>query len=80
MTGRANFYANLKTAFTGLVIGISVIAALMILADFRNVLQVYYHMDLRFLPLILLLALNYLFRFINWNYYLKLTGISPEAA
>lgn len=68
-----------KPFFTGLLIGISVIAALMIMADFRNVLQVYSNMDLRFLPLILLLApLNYFFRFIKWNYYLKITGIFPE--
>ncbi len=80
MNGRADFLRKLKKPlFTGLLIGFSVIAALMIMADFRNVLQVYYDMDLRFLPLILLLApLNYFFRFIKWNYYLKLSGIFPE--
>jgi len=80
MTETKDFLRKLKKPlFTGLVFGVSVIAALMIMADFKNVLQVYYNMDLRFLPLILLLApLNYFFRFIKWNYYLKLTGIFPD--
>ncbi len=61
------------------VIGVSVIIALMIMADFQDVLRAFSRMDLKLLPLILLLApLNYIFRFIKWNFYLKLAGIYPE--
>ena len=68
-----------KPLFTGLVIGIAVIVALMILADFQDVLRAFSRMDLKLLPLILLLApLNYFFRFLKWNFYLKLSGIYPE--
>jgi uncharacterized protein (TIRG00374 family) len=42
-------------------------------------MQVYARMDLRFLPIILLLApLNYLLRFVKWNYYLKISHITPQ--
>ncbi len=76
----ANFLRKLKKPlFTGLLIGISVIAALMIMADWQNVLGAYVGMDLRYLPLILLLApLNYLLRYVKWNYYLRLSGLRPE--
>ncbi|HHU76387.1 MAG TPA: flippase-like domain-containing protein [Firmicutes bacterium] len=67
-----------KQLLAGLAVGIFIIAALMFAADFGGVLGVFASMDLRFLPLILLLApLNYFFRFIKWNYYLKLSGLFP---
>ena len=68
-----------KPLITGGLLGFAVIVALFVIADYRAVALAYARMDFRLLPLILLLApLNYLLRFVKWNYYLKLTGLKPQ--
>lgn len=68
-----------KPLFSGLVIGMAVLVVLLMLSDIRGVISVFSRFDLRLLPLILLLApLNYIFRFMKWNYYLKLAGLRPD--
>lgn len=68
-----------KPLLTGLLLGMAVLAALTFFADYRDVLQAFARMDLRYLPLILLLApLNYLLRFWKWNFYLRRSGLHPE--
>ena len=68
-----------KHLLTGFIIGFIVIVALLIYADLTDVLRVLSGIDLRYVPLIVILApLNYLFRFIKWNYYLNISGIAPE--
>jgi len=63
----------------GLMIGFIVIAALMIFADFHAVALRFETINLRFIPLILILApLNYLLRYLKWNYFINLAGIKPE--
>jgi len=63
----------------GLLIGFAITIGLLVFADIREVSTVFRAMDLRYLPLILILApLNYIFRFIKWNYYLNISGIAPE--
>ena len=68
-----------RPLFTGLIFGIGVIALVLIIADFQAVTSVLANIDLKLLPVILILApCNYLFRYIKWNYYLKISGIQPE--
>ena len=68
-----------KPLLIGALVSFALIVALLVFADFKEVMLVYARMDLRFLPLILLLApLNYLLRFVKWNYYLKISHISPQ--
>jgi glycosyltransferase 2 family protein len=68
-----------KHLLTGFIIGFIVIVALLIYADLTDVIRVLSGIDLRYVPLIVILApLNYLFRFIKWNYYLNISGIAPE--
>lgn len=68
-----------KPLFSGLLIGLAVVAAVLMLGDLKGVISVFAGFNLRYLPLILLLApLNYLFRYIKWSYYLKLAGLCPE--
>ena len=68
-----------RPIFIGLFIGFVVLVIILIIADVRAVAQIFADIDLRFIPLIVLMApLNYLLRFIKWNYYLKISGIRPE--
>jgi uncharacterized protein (TIRG00374 family) len=62
------------------MIGLAVVAVLLMLSDLKGILRVFAGFNLRYLPIILILApLNYVFRYIRWNYYLKLTALHPEA-
>ncbi len=68
-----------KPVFTGIIIGIAVIALLLIIADARGVFMVLSGFKLQYLPLILVLApLNYLLRYIKWNYFLKQSCLHPD--
>ena len=68
-----------RPLISGLLLGITVILIILFVADFRDVTRVFAEMDLRLLPLILILApFNYFFRYLKWNYYLKISGIKPE--
>ena len=68
-----------KPLLKGLVVGISVILAILILADIQSVIRVFTEINISLLPLIIILApLNYLVRFFKWNFYLKIVGIHPE--
>ena len=72
-------YKYKKPFFGGLLIGLSVVVAVLILGDLKGVVRVFGGFNLRYLPVILLLApLNYVFRYIKWSYYLKLSNLFPE--
>ncbi|MFW5999003.1 MAG: lysylphosphatidylglycerol synthase transmembrane domain-containing protein [Halanaerobiaceae bacterium] len=61
-----------KSIITWIVVGILIMAVIMMISDFRAVINLLSDINLKLLPLILILApLNYLFRYIKWNYYLK---------
>ncbi len=58
------------------VVGVLIMAAVMMISDFKAVINILSDIKLKLLPLILILApLNYLFRYIKWNYYLKKIGL-----
>lgn len=64
----------------GIAVGLAVIAILLILGDLRGISGKFLSFDRRYLPMILLLApLNYFFRYIKWNYYLRQVGLYPQA-
>ena len=68
-----------KPILTGIIIGISVLAVLLVISDVQAVGKVLLGFKLQYLPLILILApLNYLFRYIKWNYYLRQVGLKPD--
>ncbi len=68
-----------RQLFTSFVIGLAITVVLLVLADLQAVSSVFRAMDLRYLPLILALApLNYILRFIKWNYFLKISAINPD--
>ena len=68
-----------RPLLTGFILGITVIVLLLVIADFQGVAAVFSRIDLKLLPIILLLApLNYLFRYVKWNYYLKIAGLEPD--
>ena len=68
-----------KQMLKGLAAGVLVLVGLMLFAEIGSFTRAFLRFDVRFLPIILMLApLNYFFRFLKWNYYLKLTGIFPE--
>jgi len=70
-----------KPLFTGVIIGMAVIALLLMITDARGVVMVLKGFRLQYLPLILLLApLNYLLRYLKWNYFLKESGLYPDPA
>ncbi len=59
-----------------LLLGILVFAGLSFYADFRDVLHSLGDFNWALLPLILLLSSgNYVFRFVKWEYYLRLIGV-----
>ncbi len=68
-----------KPLFSGLIIGLAAAAALLLAGDLGGVARAILGFDRRFLvPILLLAPLNYLFRYIKWNYYLRLTGLQVE--
>ncbi len=68
-----------RPLFCGILVGLVVIAVLLIMGDFKEVIRVFLKFDIRYLPLVLILApLNYIFRYIKWNYYLRLVGLQVE--
>jgi len=68
-----------KPLFTGMIIGMTVIALLLMVTDARGVVMVLKGFRLQYLPLILLLApLNYLLRYVKWNYFLKASNLNPD--
>jgi len=68
-----------KPLLTGIIIGMAVLAVLLVLSDIRGVVKVFSDFQLRYLPLILILApLNYLLRYIKWNYYLSQVDLKPD--
>ena len=63
------------------VIGIIITAAVMMFSDFFKVTAILKNMDLVYLPIIFALApLNYFFRYIKWNYYLKQINLNLPPA
>lgn len=59
-----------------LIIGVAVMAGLGIYADYNELGESINQFNFAYLPIILLLApLNYCFRYVKWNYYLKHLGI-----
>ena len=59
-----------------ILIGLGTFAALSIYADIRGVSQAFAQFKLPYVPLILALTLlNYLLRFVKWDYYLKTIGV-----
>ncbi|MFW6381220.1 MAG: lysylphosphatidylglycerol synthase transmembrane domain-containing protein [Bacillota bacterium] len=65
-----------RPIITWIVIGVLITALIMMISDFRAVINILYEINLKLLPLILLLApLNYLFRYIKWSYYLQQIGV-----
>jgi uncharacterized protein (TIRG00374 family) len=59
-----------------LFLGVLVFAGLFLYADLREVLRSLGHFNWALLPLILgLTTLNYAFRFVKWEYYLRLLGV-----
>jgi len=70
-----------KKLFISLILGIIVFVILGIYSDFNKIVESLKNFDFRYLPLILMLApLNYFFRYIKWNYYLRLLNIKINTA
>lgn len=64
----------------GVVAGVVVMAAVVLVVDTGDFLEALRGFDWRLLPLIVLLTLtNYLLRFVKWQYYLRLLGIQTLA-
>lgn len=62
--------------FIYLILGFIIFVGLSIYSDFKKILGILSIFDYKYLPLILILApLNYCFRYIKWNYYLKKVNI-----
>ncbi|NMB42135.1 MAG: flippase-like domain-containing protein [Firmicutes bacterium] len=77
---RDAFSGYRKPLLSGLLIGLAVVVATLLLGDLKGAVGIWQAFDLRYLPFIFLLApLNYVFRYIKWNYYLKLAGLYPDA-
>jgi len=65
-----------KKIFISIIFGLIIFAGLAIYSDFNKILGILFIFDYKYLPLILILApLNYCFRYIKWNYYLKKVNI-----
>lgn len=68
-----------KPLFSGTIIGLAVAVALLVAGDIQGVFRTVLDIKLRYLaPILFLAPLNYFFRYIKWNYYLKLTGLQVE--
>jgi len=65
-----------KRLLISIALGLTVLIIMGIYSDFNRIAVSIREFNLRYLPLILMLApLNYFFRFIKWSYYLKLLKI-----
>lgn len=61
------------------IVGLMVFIAIFLFADIQSVKKVFLEFDLKLLPVIIALApLNYLLRYIKWNYFLNIMGLRPE--
>ena len=71
-----NLHALRNRLLIYLLLGVLVFAGLSIYADFRDVLRSLGEFNWALLPLILVLSTgNYAFRFVKWEYYLRLIGV-----
>ena len=71
-----NLQALRNRLLFSLLLGLAVFAGLSFYADFREVGRSLGEFNWALLPLILLLtAGNYVFRFVKWQYYLRLIGV-----
>lgn len=67
-----DFHKVKKGIITYTILGVVIFAALGIYADFGDLSEKIKFFDFSYLPIILILApLNYVLRFVKWNYYLK---------
>lgn len=65
-----------KPIVTWTIIGILILGFLMMISDIRKVTNILSEINLKILPFILILApLNYFFRYLKWNYYLKVIDV-----
>lgn len=66
-------FKNLKKKiFISIIFGLIIFAGLSIYSDFAKITKIFLTFNYKYIPLILILApLNYCFRYIKWNYYLK---------
>lgn len=75
-TARLMFDQIRSRLLLGLVAGVVVMAAVVLIFDAGNLFEALSSFDWRLLPLIVLLTVtNYLLRFVKWQYYLRLLGI-----
>ncbi len=74
-----NFKELKKKILISLIMGMMVFVGLSIYSDVDNLMKVFVSFNYRYLPLILILApLNYFFRYIKWNYYLKKVDVNID--
>jgi len=65
-----------KKIFISIIFGLIIFAGLSIYSDFIKITKIFLIFNYKYLSLILILApLNYCFRYIKWNYYLKKVNI-----
>ena len=65
-----------KNIFISIIFGLIIFAGLSIYSDFTKITKIFLTFNYKYIPLILILApLNYCFRYIKWNYYLKKVNI-----
>jgi len=65
-----------KKILISIIIGIAIFATLSIYSDFNKITKIFLTFNYKYIPIILILApLNYCFRYIKWNYYLKKVNI-----
>jgi hypothetical protein len=65
-------FKNLKKILISIIISIAIFTTLSIYSDFAKITKIFLTFNYKYIPLILILApLNYCFRYIKWNYYLK---------
>jgi len=68
-----------KNVFFSLILGLIIFIGLSIYSDYKKIVGLLFIFDYKYLPLILILApLNYCFRYIKWNYYLKKVNINID--
>lgn len=77
-----SFLSRYRRPFlTGLVLGLLVVAAVLVLSDASAVGAALAEFHWPLLPAILALApLNYVLRYVKWSYYLRLADLHPEPA
>lgn len=68
-----------KQVFISVVVGVVIYFALTVYGDIGPVFEAFRQFNWLYIPLLLLLtSVNYLFRFIKWDYYLRLLDIKIE--